>query len=172
MHPHDQQMFDAPGMKEIVDLLTIIRDGVLCLIDTDAWVLATPDLKTCRLAGVGTAIGPVDGLGRIVALLLGGRRDRRRLQGALAHSRAGVKLQRIRWGVDDENAVLPSPRDHLIHARHHGFHPLGCAPAPVAVPHVAEQQSRVLRRPLYRSLCDAPHRVAPLVDLEGLRAQR
>ena len=152
VHPHHEQVPDAAVLEEAVNLPAIVGDDVV-LADRQPRMLPRPDINHLVPFGVAAAVAVIDRQLRI------GQRHRRRrlhlrqLQHALPLRVVLVKLHHVRRRVNDADARRPRLVHHRRHPPHHLVDTSARAPAPVLVPHVADQD----RHPGERHFPDQPH---------------
>ena len=147
----------ASGIADNLDLTKDGRkprgDAVAGLIDADPGVLPGPGPGGARgpgLVRVGAAVRVVDGERRVVALEGRRRLDRGGVEHPLPGRRALVERHRPGGRVEDRDARVAGRLDRPVHGRHHLLEALLGAAAPVAVPHVAEEERRLVGGERYR----------------------
>jgi len=160
VHAHQDNVLDLPLFEQVPDFDARVADGV-----------SVPDLDRIDLPGPGQrrwalrfAVAPAVGMiYRIARLLLGlvlpvapfgdtvrqiGRP--RRVPGDPASRMVPVEVHRVTRGVDDQNALLSGDGHNTVHHRRQLGDTPRCTLAPVAVPHVADDDRGLGRIPLCR----------------------
>ena len=158
VHAHDDDVGDAALAHQIVGLRAV-RDCV-AFLDFDGCDLPPPGrADRARRVVVATAVRIVNRQRRLAsrvrahpALERRPRRGRRRRLRKLAPARTLVELHRLARAMDDQHPAGAQGRDELVHAGRHFRDARGRALAPVLVPHIADDGSRGLRRPVCSNL--------------------
>lgn len=161
---HDDEVFASFFLENGVDRFAVVGD-VVVVIDVEGFDLASPYAFVNHVfghGGVAAAVGVVDGEGRFavgveVFPAVGvGHVDEVDGFGAFASGGAVVKAGDAAGRVDDEDAFVACGAEELIHAWCHLGDACGGGGAPVAVPHIANDDGGFLWLPLDELLVDAP----------------
>lgn len=134
---HDDEALGAAGAQGGIDLFAAVGD-VVGGHDGKAGVLASPGLVGGVTGRVAPAAGVVDGQGRIGKRFQWRGLDAREIKDGAALGRILVELHGVGGRMDDEDAVGTQGDEGVVHAGNHGIDALGGAPAPVTVPHIAD----------------------------------
>ena len=171
MDAHNQQMRDPLVLQVAIHLRPLIRNNIPLLVDPNPRMLPIPSLVGLGLARVRPVVGGIHRQGRIRALGVGRRHNLGCCESALTRRRISVKIHGIRRRVDDQATGRANRLDHCIHPLYHSVEALDRPSAPVAVPHVAEQERGLVRRPFLGAGLHLPDSVPALVLCKALGTQ-
>ncbi len=179
VHTHQDDVLDLPLFEQVPYLDAGVADGVT-VPDLDRVDLPGPGqrFRTLGLA-IASAVGMIDRIARpLLGLVLPvapfgdavrqiGRP--RRVPGDPAPGAVPVMLHGVTGGVDDKNALLPCDGHDAIHHRRQLRDTPRCALAPVAVPHIADDDCGLGRIPLRSPAHDAE--AAQVIGQRDARAE-
>ena len=152
VHAHEQDVVDAPALQQVPDLDARVADGVL-VADLDGRDLLPPGRALrARRAVVAAAVGLIDA-GRPPSPRRGSCCTSRRCRragsrpsgrtGALPGGMVLVGVHATARGVDDEHPPGPRGGDRPVHRGRQLADATRRTPAPVLVPHVADDDRRL-----------------------------
>ena len=174
MHPHHDDVGDSAALHQAKGFVGI-GDRV-AVVDRDRGDLPRPGpVVFDRLVAVTASVRVVDGERSLVRRVDAApaferpfRLDLRRGLGQLPLRSVLIELHRVAGAVNDEHPARPSRLHNLIHARSHLPHASGRVRAPMLVPHVTDDDGRLLGVPLGRR----GDRVIPICHNSSIQSPR